>query len=189
MFDIWPFNNIPEYDREAWPHWVDDDNDAEDTRQEILLRDSLLPVTKVNGRILTGLWVCLYTGRIITDAGRVDIDHIVALKEAHRFGGFEWGATKRRELANDPENLIAVWSSSNRSKSAKNAYQGMPPNITNWATYLDMREKIINKYQLTQSSAELKAVAFYRSKWYDHRLWLKMGRVRRFMARWVPGLF
>ncbi len=191
MFDIWPFNvnSIPEFDRGDWPHWVDTDGDGEDTRQEILARDSLLPVVREGGRIKTGLWVCLYTGRVVRDAGRIDIDHIVALKEAHNYGGFEWGREKRQQLANDPENLLAVYRSANRAKSARNSYEGMPPNIAHWARYLILREQIINKYDLTQSNAELKAVAFYRDKWHKHQHWIKMGRVRMFMSRWMPGLF
>lgn len=191
MLDIWPFNNnsIPEFDRHAWPHWVDADRDGEDTRQEILARDSLIPVVRERGRITGGLWVCLYTGRVIRDARKIDVDHVVALKEAHNFGGFEWDVDKRRQLANDPENLLAVHRSANRAKSATNSYQGMPPNIAHWARYLILREQVIAKYGLTQSDAELKTVAFYRAKWHRHQHWIKMGRVRVFLSRWVPGLF
>lgn len=187
--DIWPFNNIPDFDRDEWPHWIDEDGDGEDTRQEILERDSLIPVVREGGRIREGLWVCLYTGRVIQDAGRMDIDHVIALKEAHRFGGFEWDTDKRRELANDPENLLAVFRSSNRAKGFKNSYEGMPPNVAHWARYLILRERVIEKYELTQSAAELRAVEFYREKWVTHQHWIRMGRVRRFLTRWIPGIF
>ena len=191
MFNVWPFNigNIAAFDRDEWPHWIDADDDGEDTRQEILERDSLIPVTRSGDRISTGLWVCLYTGRVVRDAGRIDVDHIVALKEAHNFGGFEWDIDKRRQLANDPENLLSVYRSANRAKSATNSYEGMPPNIAHWSRYLILREQIIHKYGLTQSDAELNAVAFYSKKWVTHQHWIKMGRVRRFMSRWVPGIF
>jgi hypothetical protein len=29
--------SIPPYDREAWPLWVDEDHDCQDTRQEVLV--------------------------------------------------------------------------------------------------------------------------------------------------------
>lgn len=189
MFNIWPFTSIPEFDRDAWPHWIDSDGDGSDTRQEILERDSLIPVTKDGNRATGGLWVCLYTGRVIRAPGRLDIDHVVALKEAHNFGGYAWGVDKRRALANDPDNLLAVYRSSNRAKGFKNSYEGMPPNIAHWSRYLILRERVIKKYELTQSAAELKAVAFYRQKWITHQHWIRMGRVRRFMSHWAPGVF
>jgi len=103
--------------------------------------------------------------------------------------GFEWEIDKRRQLANDPENLLSVYRSANRAKSATDSYEGMSPNIAHWSRYLLLRERIINKYGLTQSAAELIAVAFYRKKRATHQHWIKMGRLRRFMSRWVPGFF
>ncbi len=189
MISFWPFNNLPEFDRKKWPHWSDLDNDGEDTRIEILKRDSLIPVTQEGKKVTKGLWTCLYTGRVITDPRRLDIDHIVALKEAHNFGGFAWDKDKREQIANDPENLLAVYRSSNRAKGFKNSHQGMPPNIAHWGRYLILRERVIKKYDLTQSKAELQAVKFYREKWKTHQHWVRMGKVRRFMSKWVPGIF
>ena len=36
---------IPDYDRDDWNHWIDNDGDCLDTRHEILLRESLTSVT------------------------------------------------------------------------------------------------------------------------------------------------
>ena len=119
----------------------------------------------------------------------MDIDHIIALKEAHNFGGHKWSNAEKEIYANDPDNLLAVYRSSNRAKSFKNSYQGMPPNISHWSRYLILRERIIKKYALTQSSAEIKAIKFYRKKWKTHQHWIHMGHVRRFMSRWIPGIF
>lgn len=53
------------YDRNDYPHWIDSDGDGQDTRQEILIRDSLIEETfREDGRVENGLWVCPYTGRV-----------------------------------------------------------------------------------------------------------------------------
>lgn len=60
-----------------------------------------------------------YTGtRISFERGRskVDIDHLVALSDAWQKGAQKWSDGKRRAFANDPLNLVAADSSTNRRK-------------------------------------------------------------------------
>jgi hypothetical protein len=61
---------------------VDLNGDGQDTRQEILIRDSQVPVTfRGDGKVDAGLWVCPYTGRVARSPSELDVDHLVALGE------------------------------------------------------------------------------------------------------------
>ena len=61
----------------------------------------------------------MYSGEVIFDASKLDIDHIVPLKWDWGHGANEWSKEKREKFANDPVNLVAVEASLNRQKGAK----------------------------------------------------------------------
>ena len=110
------------YNRDDWDHWIDADGDCQDTRGEILIRDSLKPVTyhsNAKCRVTGGLWELPYIGGTVTNAQQLDIDHIIPLKWAHGHGGDRWTALQKRNFANDPDNLLATSSSANRSKRSR----------------------------------------------------------------------
>ena len=117
------------YNRDDWDHWIDADGDCQDTRGEILIRNSLKPVTyhsNAKCRVTGGLWELPYIGGTVTNAQRLDIDHIIPLKWAHGHGGDRWTESQKRNFANDPDNLLATSSSANRSKGAKGPDQWLP---------------------------------------------------------------
>ena len=120
---------IPDYDRSEWRHWIDVDGDCLNTRQEVLERDAVeLGASNRNGcRWLTGEWVDPYTGRTVTSAGQLQIDHIVSLVDAHHSGGWQWDADQKRDFANDMSNLLAVWGPENQSKSGRGPSEWEPP--------------------------------------------------------------
>jgi hypothetical protein len=74
------------------------------------------------------LWLDPYTGGTFTDPGDLDIDHLVALREAHDTGGAEWDAARKRAFANDTRNLFAVAAGANRSKGSRGPAEWLPPN-------------------------------------------------------------
>ena len=79
----------PKYDRKSYRHWIDEDRDCQNARHEVLIEESLSSVTFKTGKgckVLSGSWDDPYSGRTITDATKLDIDHMVPLKEAHESG-------------------------------------------------------------------------------------------------------
>ena len=178
------------YDRANYPHWKDLDNDGQDTRQEILIRDSKVEVTyKQNGDVESGLWVCPYTGRTVTNPSDLDVDHLVALGEIDAAGAMSWTLEKRTAFANDPDNLVAVLSGSNRSKGDKDAYLWLPPNIANCTWYLESRNAVWSKYDIEIDSDEQTSVDFFMKKCPKHEKGIKLNRVRRWLGTWFDGLF
>ena len=127
-----PTPTIPPYDRADWKHWIDRDGDCQDTRQEVLLRDSTAPVaTNRNGcKVLSGRYFDPYSGRMVETPKRIDVDHMVPLLEAHLSGGWAWTPAHKQAYANfldDPCHLIATDRSLNRSKGGKDPASWQPP--------------------------------------------------------------
>lgn len=124
----------PDYDRHDWGSWEDADGDCQDTRQEVLIQESLLPVTFADDKsckVASGEWHDPYSGETFVDPSKLDIDHVVPLKAAHDAGGFAWSSERKAEYSNylsDPLHLIAVSASQNRSKGSKSPVEWLPEN-------------------------------------------------------------
>ena len=140
-----------EYNRKDWPHWIDSDGDCQNTRSEALIDASKVPVKFKRNKscnVSHGQFYDPYTNKTFTQASKLDIDHIVPLEDAHETGGFAWTKDKRRTFANDPQNLIPVDLSANRSKGAKNPLEWMPENKQYQCEYLARWIVIKQKYRL-----------------------------------------
>jgi len=144
------------YDRDGWGGWIDEDGDCEDTRAEILIRDSQAKVSFDGCRVVCGLWNLPYSGGSTTSASQIDIDHIIPLKWAHGHGGDRWSSGRKRAFANDPENLLATSSSANRRKGAKGPDQWMPA-INRWSS-AQRWEVLIEEYGRLTTNAEIAAL-------------------------------
>jgi hypothetical protein len=178
------------YDRADYPHWLDLDNDGQDTREEVLIRDSLVPVTfRQDGKVEAGLWVCPYTGRVTRKPKDLDVDHLIALGEIDAAGGHSWTTEQKSVFANDMKNLVAVYKGSNRSKGDKDAYEWLPPNIAYCTAYLDARAAVWAKYGIEADDNEKNSVAFFKAKCPKHEKGIKLNRVRRWLGTWFEGLF
>ena len=157
--------NIPDYDRGEWSHWVDEDGDCQDARQEALIAESETPVTYVNEdrcRVASGSWDGPYTGERFTDPGDLDIDHMVPLANAHRSGGWAWSAEKKRRYANDLSyegHLIAVQAAANRTKGSSGPEDWKPPERGYWCRYAVDWITIKNAWELTTTESEAEALS------------------------------
>lgn len=149
------------YNRKDWPHWIDADGDCQNTRQEMLIASSRVPVKFKDIRhctVVTGEWFGVYTGKTYTKASDVDIDHIVPLAHAHRHGADKWTQAQRRTFANDFKNLVVVSDRINQAKSDKAPHEWLPPQKTYWCEYGRRWERIKEKYRLWYSSQERKTL-------------------------------
>jgi len=149
------------YNRSDWPHWSDFDSDCQDTRAEVLIKNSQKPVQFRQGGVCTvdaGKWVDPYTGKLWTLASDLDTDHIVPLKWAHQHGGALWSKDKKERFANDFENLLAVEDNLNQSKGAKGPDKWMPPLAEYHCQYLESWERILTRYGLVYSPKELMTI-------------------------------
>lgn len=152
------------YVRDDWPHWIDEDGDCQDTRQEVLIAESITPVTMdpTGCRVLAGAWRDLYTGSTITEPSELDVDHLVPLANAFRSGGWAWDRTWRQLYANDlidATHLIAVSASANRQKGDKGPDQWRPEATTAWCAYSAAWTRVKQRWRLTATEAENAALA------------------------------
>jgi hypothetical protein len=147
------------YDRALFDHWRDIDGDGCDSRDQVLKRDSIsLPqVDPVNCNVIAGDWVSPYDGGKWINPSDIDIDHVVALKEAWDSGAWAWSAAQRKAFANDTSDsrtLLAVTDSVNQSKSDKDPSNWLPPLQSYTCTYLGNWIAVKVRWSLSMDSSE-----------------------------------
>ena len=115
--------------------WLDIDRDCQDTRAEVLIKESINDsVTFRSDKrcvVDSGVWYDSYSGKIFYAAGDMDIEHVVALKDAWVSGAMHWSFEKRNSFTNymnDRYHLMAVDRGENRSKGARGPDKYLPPN-------------------------------------------------------------
>jgi hypothetical protein len=149
------------YDRDAWPHWIDADDDCLDARQEVLVAESLVEVTVRDCRVQAGVWYDWYTDQHFEDPGDLDVDHFVPLQEVHDSGGWQWTEAQRRLYANDLGSkltLVAVSASANRSKAADGPEDWLPPNPEALCYYAAAWVAVKYRWELSMDERERQAV-------------------------------
>jgi len=156
--------DIPNYERSDWKHWTDSDNDCQNTRHEVLIEESSKEVEFKDDKycqVLKGVWIDLFTGKEYSDPSKLDIDHMVPLKNVHISGGWDW-SSKRKELyandLNESNHLIAVSASANRSKGSKGPEDWRPSNKDYWCEYATDWMSIKIKWELTVTNREFNAL-------------------------------
>ncbi len=153
-----------EYDRSDWRHWIDFDQDCQDTRAEVLIAESLETIsfaTNDRCRVTGGEWIGPWSGEAFADASDVDVDHHVPLGHAHVSGGWRWDEDRKRAYANDltnPNSLQATSATVNRSKGKKPPDQWRPEHPAGWCRYAIDWISVKQQWELTVSQAEKHAL-------------------------------
>ena len=159
-------NTSLDYDRQGdYPTWDDTDSDCQNNRHEVLIQehiddDANHPLTfssSDNCYVQSGKWYDPYDDAYYYLTSEVQIDHVVALYEAHISGVWYFPDEKKRKFANSLENddqLIAVGASSNQQKGASNPSQWMPSNSSYHCEYLRKWVGIKSFYRLNIDMTE-----------------------------------
>ena len=147
------------YRRTLFKHWVDIDGDGCDAREQVLKRDAtgLAQVDPFKCFVVEADWLSPYDGKKTSDRTEVDIDHVVALKEAWDSGAWAWTEAQRTAYANDTtdsRSLLAVSSSSNRSKSDKDPSNWLPPLKSYWCIYISNWISVKARWNLSMDDSE-----------------------------------
>lgn len=176
------------YHRDLYPHWIDQDKDCQNTRAEVLIKNSVedIKFKRVSGffkkkeanlgrgrvfyknkkpvkkpcNVSYGKWIDPYSNKVFVKASDMDIDHIVSLKNAHLSGAYKWSRSKKRDFANDFDNLLSVDKKLNRQKGSKSPDQWLPPLKSFRCRYLKKWITIKRKYDL---QIEIKVQKMYLS--------------------------
>lgn len=177
------------YSRKEWKHWAGiEGRPCWNTREEILYRDAVPGSVKLidknkqptenyeeacgigkiidkNGKMSvdtknSGVWIDPYSGKEITDARKIDIDHVIPLSNAARNGGQSWSEDKKKEFANDPDNLLATSAGENRSKGDKGPGKYMPLQKSRYrCAYSKTYVYLSKKYDLTITDSDYKVLS------------------------------
>ncbi|MEU8248504.1 HNH endonuclease family protein [Nonomuraea sp. NPDC048916] len=149
------------------PAWADVDRNGCDTRNDILKRDLSDETFKPGTHdciVLTGILKDPYSGKTISfkrgqdTSTAVQIDHLIPLSDAWQKGAQQWTATKRKEFANDPLNLLAVDGPLNGQKSDSDAATWLPPRKAYRCAYIARQIDVKAKYDVWVTSAEKAAM-------------------------------
>jgi hypothetical protein len=150
------------YNRTMFNHWIDEDQNGCDTREEVLKAESTIKAKTGKGcELLSGKWLSQYDNKSFTKASQLDIDHLVPLKEAWESGAGAWTERERELFANDlgyKESLIAVSASTNRSKSDRDPSDWQPANKNYTCQYAVSWVSVKYRWSLTVDMAEYSAL-------------------------------
>ena len=158
-------NTSIEYDRSNdYPTWQDWDGDCQNNRHEVLQSehiddDSNHPLTFSSDGcfVSSGKWFDPYDNLYYFSSSEVQIDHVVALFEAHKSGAWSFPAARKLRFANNidfDDLLIAVGGSSNASKGSSDPSDWMPENTSYHCEYLDKWLNIKSEFRLSIDADE-----------------------------------
>jgi len=153
-----------DYDRDdQFGDWIrPDKSNCLNTRGVVLKRDSIGDIsTNDKCTVTAGQWFDPYTNQTYNDADDIQIDHVVALKNAYMTGGHTWDKAKRCLYANFLGNkfhLLAVNGPENMKKSDKSPLEYVPPTKSYVCEYLRNWLEIKYIWNLKMTPREVTAI-------------------------------
>ncbi|MEV6108704.1 HNH endonuclease family protein [Streptomyces sp. NPDC051940] len=155
------------YDRDQFGHaWMDTADGVPlarngcDTRNDLLRRDGReIRLRSGSDCVVVSMRLAdPYTGEDIAwrkaAAAKVQIDHVVPLSYAWQLGAARWPKDRRRQLANDPLNLIPVDGPANSAKGDSGPASWLPPNKTVRCAYAVRFAQVALKYELAVTAPD-----------------------------------
>lgn len=140
--------------------WVDHNGSGHHTRDDILIRDmdpETLGFRDEDGAVDYGEFIDPYTAEWtehVLGQSDVDIEHVVAIGQAHRNGAWEWDEETKQDFYQDQDNLLAVSSSANSSKSDRDAADWRPTNQGVHCEFVASTVYVKDKWELSMNPAE-----------------------------------
>lgn len=157
------------YRSSKFTRWVDANRDGEDTRAEVLKAESTKKVTKGRDhRVKSGRWVSAYDGKVLRTASKLEIDHLVPLKEAWTSGASAWSTKKRTAFANDTgyaASLIAVSKQAERAKGSKEPNAYLPAKASARCAYVRDYIAVKHRWGLKVDATEKSALTADLATW------------------------
>ena len=151
------------YDRDYFGYPADLNSNGCDTRDEVLITDSQVPVTTGTSQcdVTAGQWYSPYDGVLTDDPGHIQIDHVVALSEAWDSGATEWDQGAAIEFANTvsgDDNLQVASRASNLRKSDSDPAEWLPDNSDAVCWYVTTWSQIKIGWDLAMDESEYATV-------------------------------
>lgn len=133
--------------------------------REIILNRDMVDRKVEDCKVMSGTLHDPYTGKDIAfvrgpqTSSAVQIDHVVALSNAWQTGAQQLSADVRKQLANDPLELLAVDGSANQQKSDGDAATWLPSNKAFRCQYVARQIAVKTKYNLWVTQPEYDAIS------------------------------
>lgn len=157
-----------EYDREEYHggnNWGNSIEGYQDTREYILARDADEYSTNDEGAIDVATFTDPYTGDHLEHVlggddslgqsqSIADIEHVVAVGQAHRNGACAWDQEEKNEFYLDEDNLVVVGAEENGEKSDKDVTDYLPPNQGAYCDLAAVKTYVKDKWDLTMNPEE-----------------------------------
>ena len=150
-----------ECDRSAFGSFTQ--KDLVDTRSRVLDHFGRDVVWEVTGygrkRVISGTWADPYTGKTISgDASQIEIDHLIPVCWAWRFGANAWEKEKLNAFYNDEEFLVPVEAGINAQKGDRSPAYFLPMKRDFACEYTDRFLSGIKKYGLSPDADEFAGI-------------------------------